>query len=344
MKILKKIAMVLGALIAVLVLVGLVLPSRVHVERSIDIAAPACTIFAQVNSFKAFNAWSPWMDLGAEYTYEGPDEGVGAAMRWTGPEDTVGTGSEKIVGSVPCERVDVDLDFGDGTGMKATFTLKQGADSVHVTWAVDGDFGWNLPARYFGLMFDSMIGPDHEKGLANLKALVEKLPKADFQDLVVEPVEATAVTIAIVSRESGTDPMEFAQTLGGAFQEIGDWMAANHLSQAGQPVMLVRRWEDTRVAFDAGIPVTPSAAAPPPTDGAVRLDQTPAGKALKIVYRAPYSESGRYGSLATTLQKLNAYLAAHKVETTPPLWQVYDAEVDRTADGMLVTTAFVLVK
>ena len=61
MKTLKKIFFVLVALVVIFVVVGFVLPSQRHVERSVVIDAPPCVVFSQVNGFKRFNDWSPWV-------------------------------------------------------------------------------------------------------------------------------------------------------------------------------------------------------------------------------------------------------------------------------------------
>jgi hypothetical protein len=51
------------ALIAVLSIVVATRPSTFRVERSIAVAAPPETVFAQVNDFHAWDAWSPWAKL-----------------------------------------------------------------------------------------------------------------------------------------------------------------------------------------------------------------------------------------------------------------------------------------
>jgi hypothetical protein len=38
------------------------------------------------------------------------------------------------------------------------------------------EFAGSFLMRYFGLLFDSMIGADYEKGLAGLKAIAEATP------------------------------------------------------------------------------------------------------------------------------------------------------------------------
>ena len=72
---LKKVLLVIGGIIVLALLVSLVLPSKVHVERSIVINAPAAKIFNEVNSLQKWAAWDPWQkkDPNVQNNYTGPD-------------------------------------------------------------------------------------------------------------------------------------------------------------------------------------------------------------------------------------------------------------------------------
>lgn len=190
----KKILVGLGSLIVLVVAVGFLLPSTVHVERSIMVDAPAAAIFPWVNDFKKSNQWSPWADRDPEMKREisEPSFGVGATLSWESDQDDVGTGSQTIVESVADKRVVTELDFGEQGGGKASFDLVEGDGSTEVTWAFHTDFGMNLVGRYVGLMFDGMIGPDYEAGLVNLKRTVESQPPPAPEAVAPEAVAADA--------------------------------------------------------------------------------------------------------------------------------------------------------
>ena len=55
----KKILLVLVALVVVFAVVVALQPSEFHVERSITVAAPPADVFAEVNDFHKWDAWSP---------------------------------------------------------------------------------------------------------------------------------------------------------------------------------------------------------------------------------------------------------------------------------------------
>lgn len=179
MRVITKILLVLVIGVLLILGVGLFLPGAAHVERSISIDAPPSAVFGLVNSFRDFNRWSPWFDRDpeAQYTYEGPESGVGAKMSWTSDLPDAGSGSQEIVASKPYDSVRMILDFGEQGTADSYFALVAEGSGTRVTWGFDTELGLNPIARYFGLFFDSLIGADYESGLANLKELVESRPE-----------------------------------------------------------------------------------------------------------------------------------------------------------------------
>lgn len=171
----KTLAAAALALAVVLALIGLALPREVHVERSIAIDAPRETVFDLVNGFASFKDWSPWYELDpyATYTLEGPTSGVGAAIRWQGDPDAVGSGRMRIVESRPRESVTTEVVFGPQRHAITRLTLTANGGATTVTWALDADTGSNPFARYAGLLFTWFIGRDLENGLARLKKVSE---------------------------------------------------------------------------------------------------------------------------------------------------------------------------
>jgi hypothetical protein len=54
--------------------------------------------------------------------------------------------------------------------------LEPTPEGVKVTWTFQGDAGKNPIGRYMGLMIESFLGPQYERGLANIKKIAESLP------------------------------------------------------------------------------------------------------------------------------------------------------------------------
>jgi effector-binding domain-containing protein/uncharacterized protein YndB with AHSA1/START domain len=337
---LKKIAIVILALLVLVVVVSFFLPRRVHVERSATIGAPPSTVFTLVNSFKRFNEWSPWAekDPKATYTYSGPLAGVGARMAWVGDPKTVGSGSQEIVESRPHTLVRNRLDFAGEGPSDATITLQAEGTSTKATWALDTDLGWNPVSRYFGLFFDRMVGPDFEKGLVKLKVLSEKQPKADLTGLSAEVVEVKSVPIAFVSAASSSDAQGIATAIGGSLSQVKLFMSQSGLTQAGPPITINTKWSEGSYAFDAGIPIDRLPSEPVPAESTVKIKGTYAGKAARAVHRGAYSGMGR------TYEQLYAWITINGYVPAGDPWDEYASDPGRVAESELVTNIYVPIR
>jgi effector-binding domain-containing protein len=271
-------------------------------------------------------------------TLEGPESGVGAKQSWVGDPKKVGSGSEIITESVPYDRVTVALDFGAQGKATSGFTLASEGDDTRVVWGMDADMGKGPVGRYFGLMMDRMAGKDFEKGLASLKEFAEHLPKADFADLKVETVETTPVPIAFVASTSGKGETEIAAAIGAAFGQVGKFMAAAKLKQAGPVMTINTKWDDTGYGFEAAVPIDRMPEALPAGDTQVQVKQMYAGKALKVVHR------GAYRTMMKDYDQLDAYAAAHGYERPAPPWDEYVSDPGKTAESDLITNIYMPVK
>lgn len=165
---------ILAGLLGIFVLIGLFLPSSTTVERSRLVSAPAEAIFPHINNLRAFREWSPWSDIdpATRWTFDGPEEGVGARMTWESTHREVGTGSMRISRSEAPSQVETELEFDGQGGGIASFHLQPQTEGTLVLWRFHSEFGWNLPGRYFGLMMDNILGPFYERGLRSLEETV----------------------------------------------------------------------------------------------------------------------------------------------------------------------------
>src|SRR4051812_8307533 len=176
---LKTILIIAAVLVAGFVIVVLTRPDDFRLSRSTTISAPPAAVFAQVNDFHKWEAWSPWakMDPNATNTFEGPEAGVGAKFSWAG-NNKVGVGSMTITESRPDDLVRLRLEF--LKPFKATntteFTMQPSENQTVVTWTMTGKNNFMAKAVNLFMDCEKMVGPDFEKGLANLKALAEANP------------------------------------------------------------------------------------------------------------------------------------------------------------------------
>ena len=177
---LKKILIALAAIVVVFLVIVALQPADFRIARSATISAPPAMVFANVNDFHKWQAWSPWakLDPAMKQSYEGAPSGSGAISRWSG-NDQVGAGSMTILDSRPDEIIKIKLEFlkpFQATNT-AEFTFKPEGNQTVVSWSMTGQN--NFMAKTFGLFMnmDKIVGGDFEKGLAQLKSLAETTPK-----------------------------------------------------------------------------------------------------------------------------------------------------------------------
>jgi hypothetical protein len=176
----KKIALgvlgVLGLEVAIVLVLAATKPDIIHVERSLVMRGTPADVFPYANDVRKFTKWIPWMDLDPDMKleYSDPSTGVGAWYTWVGNDD-VGAGRMDLLSAEPTKVVH-KLSFIEPfvSEADASVIMKPvGDDQVEVTWAFDqkADFGTKIMCVFMD--FDTMVGPDFEKGLSRLQKLVE---------------------------------------------------------------------------------------------------------------------------------------------------------------------------
>ena len=174
MKWFKRILIGLVALALLFAAVGLALPSRFSVERSVTIAAPAEKVYPLIAAPAQWQRWSVWnqRDPKMKIEYAGPAAGTGA--RWSWRSETEGNGEMEFTDAVGGRQLTYRLSFPD-FGMQSTGQLRiePEGNGVRVNWSNEGEMGASPVNRWFGIFMDRLVGPDFEGGLANLKRLAE---------------------------------------------------------------------------------------------------------------------------------------------------------------------------
>jgi len=176
---LKKILIVVVVAIAALLIFAATRPDTFRVERKATIQAPPEKVFMLINDFRLWQQWSPWehIDPNMKRTLSGPEAGPGAIYAWQGNKD-VGSGRMEIKQAQLPSKIAIQLDFLEPFEAHNTteFTLASQGGGTEVTWAMFGQA--NFMTKLMGVFasMDKMVGPDFEKGLANMKAVAEKTP------------------------------------------------------------------------------------------------------------------------------------------------------------------------
>lgn len=337
----KKTLLGLVVVAVALLIIGMLLPRQVHVERSMTVERPASLVFAVLNSYQRFSQWSPWAqyDPNLKQTIDGPRSGVGAKMSWSG-NSKVGTGSQTITAVVDNKSIASDLDFGAMGRSRAAFILQTlEAARTKITWTIDMDMGAGPIGRYFGLGMDRGIGGDFSRGLAKLKTLVETLPNVAIAGLKVTEVSVVSEPLLTVMETTSTDTAAISKGYADGYAKIGKYILKHKLQQRGAVQGIDHEMSPTSYAFEAAVPIAmPANRSDIAAEGNVILKQSYVGKALNTTHIGPYDTLGQ------TYAKMAAYIAAQAYQLNGASFSKYIDDPTKTRPDALRTELYWPVK
>ncbi len=171
----------LGVVIAIFLVVVASRPSAFKIVRAAAMSVSPALVFPHVNDLHLWTAWSPWekLDPAMKKTYEGAPSGTGASYAWVG-NSKAGEGRITITDSRPAEFIGMRLEFIKPFPCTnaVEFTFQSQGTGTLVTWTMTGTYNFMAKAVGMFMNMDKMVGGDFERGLAQLKALVESAPQA----------------------------------------------------------------------------------------------------------------------------------------------------------------------
>lgn len=171
---LKKLLVVVGAVILLFVVTSFFIPNDYSVERKVNINAQPSEIYPYVVDLREWQKWGVWFkrDPNMKLDYSGPDRAIGMRSEWK--SETEGNGEMEITQLEHNKRVLYRLYFPEfDMGSSGVVEIESTDNGSTVIWRDEGSVDNNPINKLFVLMMDSMIGPDFEMGLENLKVLVE---------------------------------------------------------------------------------------------------------------------------------------------------------------------------
>ena len=174
---LRKLAIAVVAIALLVVVVGLLLPRRWHVEQSIVINAPSTRIHPYIANLHSWQEWASWsreLDPQVRNSYEGPAEGTGAKWTWLGPK--MGRGRMEIAMADP--RIGVEINEAiesEAINAHSSFAYRAEGAGTRITWVDEGTLPVVL-GGYFRRSVERQLGAYFQQGLETLKRRVEALP------------------------------------------------------------------------------------------------------------------------------------------------------------------------
>lgn len=176
MKILKRILIGIGALIAILLFAALFVSKDYKVEEETVVNKSKNEVFNYVKFARNQDNFNKWItsDPHIKKSYRGTDGNVGFVYAWDSEGDA-GKGEQEIKSIQEGERVDLGVHFikpMEGMASTSFTTDALAANQTKVTWRMEGKSSY--PFNVMNLFVPSLLGKDMQTSLATLKTVLEK--------------------------------------------------------------------------------------------------------------------------------------------------------------------------
>ena len=284
-------------------------------ERTID--APASLIYDQIIDFKNWEQWSPWQEKqpDSKIIYAEQTKGAGSSFSW---EDENGTGSIRTLSETPNKSIEQEIQFDDFEPSSINWTFASESEGkTKVTWQIKSDqipFMFKAYSAFSG-GFESIFGPDFERGLEKIDSLV--VAKMNVYSINVEGVTQHSGGFYLYNSAScKIDELE--SKMKEMFPKVIDFASENSITLAGPPFINYLKWdtENNAAIFTCCVPTTSKVIT---TNGDILTGQFESFRAVKAILKGDYSH------LKEAWDKAMAYLPEHGLEVAEngPLLETY---------------------
>ena len=305
---------------------------KMHIERSINIDAPADKIYKVVSDFTDWRPWSPWLLMEPEAKVTVADD----AKSYTWDGHRVGSGNMKITEEKENSYIDYDLNFLKPwkSSSRTNFQLAQEGNSTKVTWKMDS----GLPFFMFWMkkMMEAYVGADYERGLDMLKAYVEKgeVPsKLEFTGETNFPgcKWVGIKTLCSIDDTSKQMPIDF-----GKIWELAEQDKENI---AGEAFSIYHKWDLVKniVSYTAAIQVKE---VPKDLDENFISGEIPPTRAYVLRHVGRYQHLGNAWGTLYSMHRNKELKVKRKVHP----FEVYRNDPSKTPENELITDIFFPLK
>ncbi len=262
------VALVIVAVLALVV--GVLLPSSGHIDRSTEVSKDIRHVYDVFDNFRRFPNYSGLRSFDPNAKYEQSNDkwyGPGSSISWTGNKEA-GSGKLTVASAEPdFDKVedageativwDLENDW-HGTNKHFTIKMKRTGRSqklVKIDWAYDVDYGWNLVNRYSGLYINGRPDTVIKYSLENLENMLASIPNVDYSDLAPKIVDTPEQPVLLVSTTSKRNLTELDAASDSAMQRIQDAMKKLGVKQAGPRIRITTNYGDQNYSFDVAVPI-----------------------------------------------------------------------------------------
>ncbi|GLQ52161.1 polyketide cyclase [Dyella flava] len=268
------VALVIVAVVGVVV--GVIMPSSGHVERSLVVSKDLRQVYDVVNNFRTFPDYGVLRayDPKTQYTLSGNAYGPGSEISWSSQDEKVGNGKLTIASAQPeFDKIDPSVNSAEiiwnvdnaWRGNDKHFTLdllRQGNTGklTKITWSYDVTYGFDLLARYSNMYIHGQPDAFIQYSLNDLQNVLAGVPNVDYSALDPYMVQTKQTPVLLVStsmkRKDGLDGLNAATDA--AIKEIEDAAKKLGVHTNGPRIIFTTNYGDETYTFDVAEPIDSS--------------------------------------------------------------------------------------
>lgn len=179
MKIFIGIILGLAGIIVLFLIIGFFVKKDYSVGKEVVINKSKAVVFDYLRLLRNQNKFSVWgsMDPTMKTEFHGTDGTEGFVSAWDSDVKNVGKGEQEILKIVDGERLDYEIRFlkpfkSTSWAYITTTTVDDNRTRVH--WEFNGKMKYPSNLMLLFMNMEKMVGGDLDKGLQNLKTILEK--------------------------------------------------------------------------------------------------------------------------------------------------------------------------
>jgi effector-binding domain-containing protein len=280
-----------------------------QVEETRIVEAPQEMIFNEVNEFRNWEDWSPWLQSGDNpiMNYSEESSGEGATFSWK--SDEIGNGEIITIETRPFSSISQELvytiPFGESNSA-VYWNFEETENGTEITWGMQGkhSFMEKLGFMFQNDDFNEMMQPKLQQGLENLERITnEKMAEYSISvDGVTQHGGGYYMYSTTASKLSQVNDRMIAMVA-----DISSYMERNNIEKIGNPFVLYNEWNNgnTTAIFSTGY-FTPSEVITP-EESTVLSGFMPNQKVVKTTLK------GNYNNLSEAWNQAHSYIQENEL-------------------------------
>jgi len=304
-----------------LILIGLIAGSiyiatkdgNYQIEESTTINAPLPVVFNEVNNFKNWEEWSPWMANSDDLILAYSDTTIGEGASYSWKSEKMGDGSITTTKAIPDSTIEQELTivskYGE-TKSDGYWKFDKVDEGTKVTWGIQGNqsFMEKLAFAFTDSSYTQMMRPMIAEGLEKLKLVT--LDKMESYSINVDGVTQFGGGFYMYTT-TASKISQIQLKMRDMFTEVSRYMESNNISIQGDPFVIYNDWDEqnNNAIYSAGR-FTPSLVITP-AESPVLNGMMPVQKVVKT------SLKGDYKNLKEAWDEAYNYLEKNNLQATP---------------------------